>query len=262
MANLLKVSDVTRTATLLKKLVDASDINNDGAVRIQEARWGVDPKNGIGITSKHPLPGKRAINPSGTLELAVRFTSINKSSSLTTDIKKSVDELANRARAADTDKDGFISEVEMQRGVSNAERNFVMFGSQYAHDSLSDFNLPTKHETRLPSFSWSGTPAAVCTSLLNAFSDRKNDNFWGGGGASRYVLSTAEAQKMVKALEPLFATRQKAIISELASRTLKSEFGCVSVSPGARTVFEKYAAQLAVTGLHFQSPAAPRAPAS
>lgn len=38
----LKVADVARTAALLKKLVDASDVNKDGAARWQEALYGVN----------------------------------------------------------------------------------------------------------------------------------------------------------------------------------------------------------------------------
>jgi hypothetical protein len=100
----------------------------------------------------------------------------------------------------------------------------------------------------------------VCTSLLNAFSERKNDNFGGPEGPSRYVLATGEATKMVAALKPLYPARQKAVLTELARRTLVSEIGCVAVTSGARAVFEKYARDLGVTGLQFKSPNAPKLP--
>ena len=48
------------------------------------------------------------------------------------------------------------------------------------------------------------------------------------------------------------------LIAELAKRTLVSKVGCVSVTPTARKVFEKYAQGLGVRGLKFKSPAAPR----
>ena len=44
MPNRLKISDVPRVATLLKKLVEKSDVNKDGAVRSREARMGITSK--------------------------------------------------------------------------------------------------------------------------------------------------------------------------------------------------------------------------
>ncbi len=54
--------------------------------------------------------------------------------------------------------------------------------------------------------------------------------------------------------------RKKAVLTELAKRTLTSEFGCVSVSAEARPIFKKLAADLGLTGLQFKSPAPPQAP--
>jgi hypothetical protein len=260
MAIALKVSDLSRTAMLLKKLVERSDVNKDGAVRWEEARWGVDRKKGLGITHKGTPPGTQTVSPAAVVEAAMRFSQ-SKGSSEVVAIKKSIDELVKRARAADRDGDGMITEVEMRRMPTAAEQQLVMFGSEYAHESLSDFNLPVQHDTRLPPFSPTGTAAKVCTSLLNAFSDRKNDNFWGSSeGASRFVLGASEAKKMLTALKPLAVAKQKAIITELARRTLKSEFGCVSVDPPARAAFVRYAATLGLTKLELKSPAAPKAP--
>jgi hypothetical protein len=256
----VKVSDLTRSAALLKKLVDASDVNKDGALRWKEALWGVDPKKRAGISPKRKKAGRDSITPAEVVNSVMRFSQVKGSSEIT-QVKKAIDELTQRARGRDKDKDGFISDAEQRRGTSGAEQAVIRFAGAFAHDSLDDFNLPVQHETRLPRFSWTGTTKEVCSSLLNAYSERKNDNSWGmGDGPSRYVLSTGEAQKMVKALEPLYASRQKAVLTELARRTEKSEFGCVSVTAGARGVFEKYAAKLQVTGLEFKSPAAPKAP--
>lgn len=258
-----KVSDVGRTASLLKKLVEKSDVNRDGAVRWREARWGVDPQQGVGISSKKKPADK--LTPAAAIESAMRFAQA-KGSSEVKDIKKSIDEIARRVKAGDKDGDGFISDQEHRKLKTGAENSFVRFGKSYAGHKVTDFNLPTPHQGKLPSFSWKGTPQQVCTSLLKAFSDRKNDNFWsswagGDGGPSRFVLTQTEARKMVDALQPLYASRQKAVLTELAARTLKSEFGCVSVNAGARAVFEKYASDLGVTGLKFKSPAAPKQPA-
>ena len=193
MAKFLKVSDVARTASLLKKLVAASDVNQDGAVRWQEARWGVDRTKGEGITAKRPTAGQKTILPSAAIEAVVHFSQAHGSSQVP-DLKKTIDELARRAKAADRDGDGFISDNETRAMSSGAEQAFVAFGKQYAHSNLTDFNLPQTHIGTLPKFSWTGTAEKVCSSLLNAFSDRKNDNFWPGGtGASRFVLSNSEA---------------------------------------------------------------------
>lgn len=254
-----KVADTARTASLLKKLVEASDVNMDGAVRWQEARWGVDRQKGVGISHKHPTAGQKRVSPAQTIESAVRFTQ-SKVSSEIPEIKKSIDEFAKRAKAADKNRDGVLSDNEVRRIVSGAAQAFVGFGREYSKAKFSDFILPTKHQGKLPSFSWKGSTATVCSSLLNAYSERKNDNFGGGEGPRRYRLNASEATKMVQALEPLYLARQKAVLTELASRTLKSFHGCVAVDDGARAVFRAYAAKLGVTGLQFKSPAAPPVP--
>jgi hypothetical protein len=253
-----KVSDVGRTASLLKKLVEKSDVNQDGAVRWREARWGVDPKNGRGITSKKNP--RDYFTTAQAIESAMRFSQ-SKGSSEIGAIKKSIDEIARRVKAADQDGDGIINDSEHRKLKTGAENTFVRFGQEYAGDKLADFNLPATHQAKLPSFSWKGTPKQVCTSLLNAYSERKNDNFWSNLGPSRFVLTQTEAKKMVDALKPLYPSRQKAVLTELAARTLKSEFGCVSCNAGARSVFEKLARDLGVSGLQFRSPAAPKQPA-
>lgn len=252
-----KVSDVSRAASLLKKLVEKSDVNRDGAVRGAEG-GSVTPK-------RMPATNIKRLGPGHAVTSVQRFA-LSKGSAQVKDIKKAVDEVAKRVRAGDKDQDGFISESELKKLSTVAERTFVMFGRDFAHKSLEDFNLPAPREPKAPRFSWKGTPAEVTSSLLDAYSDRKNDNFWpswsgSGPGPSRYVLTDAEAKKMVKALEPLYPSRQKAVLSELARRTERSTFGCVSVNAAARKVFESYAARLGVADLEFKSPAAPKMPA-
>lgn len=249
MPNRLKISDVPRVATLLKKLVEKSDVNQDGAVRSREARMGITSKK----KPNDPHP------PSEAIYYAMLFSQ-HRGSTEIKDIKKSIDEIAKRVKASDRDGDGFVAEGEQGSAATGVETSFVTFGARFGGHNLSDFNLPTQHQGQLPRFSWKGTSAEVCSSLLLAFSDRKNDNFLGNEGPSRFVLTQGEAQKMVAALKPLSAPRQKAVLTELASRTLVSKEGCVSVNAGARAVFEQFASDLGVHGLKFKSPAAPRAP--
>jgi hypothetical protein len=254
----LKASDVTRGATLLKRLVDRADTNLDGAIRTGE----VDS-----IAPPNPrLPRTRRQNDLRSALDGVRRYSIAKGSAKVTDLKKTVDLFARRLKATDANKDGQLSDTERKSLSTMGERRFADFVAHQAGAKVSDFKLAPQRTPQAPRFSWKGTPAQVTSSLLQAFSDSKNDNFWPrwgspGKGAARYVLTRAEANKMVKALEPLYATRQQAVIAELASRTQASEFGCVSCDAGARAVFAAYAGRLGVAGLTFGSPSAPKMPA-
>ena len=65
---------------------------------------------------------------------------------------------------------------------------------------------------------------------------------------------------MVKALEPLYASRQKSVLADLAGRTATSNFGCVACDADARVVFKAFARTLGVTGLRFGSPPPPQMP--
>ena len=251
-----KISDVNRTAALVKKLVEKADINSDGAVRNSEvsslaksARAETDPKK---IELRSVIMG------------AQRYAQ-SKGSTTIESIKKAVDDIAASVKAADKNGDGVITNREYDALATLAAKRFVDFGTQHAHDKVSDFTFPTGRTPSKPSFNWKGTPAAVCTSLLNAHSESKNDNFWPkwgspGPGPSRYVLSATEARQMVAALEPLYASRQKAVITELASRTTESKFGCVSCDAGARAVFAAYAKKVGVQALRFGAPRAPSMP--
>jgi len=251
----VKIKDVSRGATLLKKIIERSDRNLDGAVRGSEV-VGIKPKN---CPTTGPKWGVAQQAAQGVQKFAQ-----SKGSVTVEDVKKAVDEVAKRVKAADLDGDGFLSDAEAKKLTSLAEKRFANFVANHAGDSIDDFEIPPQKEAKRPSFKWSGTPAEVCTSLLNAYSDPKNDNFWpswAGKGASRYVVKSAEAKEMVKALEPLYTSRRKAVLTELSNRTLDSHFGCVSCDAGARAVFEKLAKELGVTGLEFKSPVAPKVPA-
>lgn len=253
----LKVSDVSRAATLLKKLVDRADTNKDGAVRAGEIA-SISPGN----------PRQPHVEAQADLRSAMhgvqRFAQ-GKGSVAVPSIKKAVDEISKRVKEADRDGDGVLSEAELKRLDTVAAQRFAGFARKHAAKKPDDFTLAPQREPKPPRFDWSGTPKQVCTSLLNAYSDRKNDNYWPDwgsptGGPSRYVLTETEAKKMVKALEPLYPSRQKAVLAELASRTARSEFGCVSCNAGARAVFEAWARRASVSGLSFGSPRAPTMP--
>lgn len=254
----IKVSDVSKGATLLKQLIPKADTNLDGAIRTRELD-GIAPSNARG-----PRPKKQADLRSAIT--GVQKYSMSKGSVKVADLKKTVDLFAKRLKAMDDNGDGKITEAEQKAIATVGEKRFADFVSTRANAKVSDFKFEEQRKPAPPRFSWKGTPEQVTSSLLNAFSDPKNDNFWPAWsqlkGAARYVLTKSEATKMVKALEPLFATRQRAVISEIASRTLASEFGCVSVDAGARAVFQAYATKLGVTGLDFESPRAPKMPAS
>lgn len=253
----LKLTDVTRSAVLLKKLVEKADTNRDGAIRSGEVT-ALSPAANRGNPSPPQLQLRSAID-------GARRFAMSKGSVEVADVKKAVDELAARVKAADKDGDGFLSEKEQQSISTVGARRLVGFARAHAGSKVSDFTFQKPRPSKPPPFNWSGPPSQVCASLLNAFSNRKNDNFWPEWGsptpgASRYVLSKAEAEKMVNALTPLYASRQKAVLTELAGRSEKSEFGCVAFDPSARAVFERYAASLSVSGLKFGAPSAPKMP--
>lgn len=243
---------IASTARLLKQLIDRSDANMDGALRRGEINGALTPKT---ISPSD----KRVRIPALTLRSLQNFAQI-KGSVQVTAVKAAVDEAVRRIRAADKDHDGILTEAEQRALRSGAEGGFVSFGLEFGKLHLKDFNLPPQHRGQLPPFRWSGTPEKVCTSLLNAFSERKNDNYWSGQGPSRYVITTGEAKKMVAALQPLYPSRQKAVLAELSKRTQSSFFGCVACTTGAQKVLTAYAAKLGTSGLTFLAPRAPSEP--
>lgn len=254
----MKVSDVTRTATLLKKLIAKADTNKDGAVSNGDVK---------AISPEHPRDPAKVSRQAGlrsAIHGAQRYAQ-SKGSTTVKSVQKAVDDIAAAVKKADKDGDGKISDTEYRSLATLAAKRFVDFGQVHAKDKVTDFKLEPQREQPLPRFSWSGTPQEVTSSLLMAYSARQNDSWWPSWGSpdkgpARYVLSKAEAEAMVKALEPLYASRQKSVIAELAARSAVSKFGCVSCDAGARRVFEAYAQGLGVSGLTFGSPAAPKMP--
>ena len=254
----LKLSSVRKSATLLKKLIEKADTNKDGAIRTREIDSIASPNPRIPTTPQQS-DLRSALH-------GVQRYAMSKGSVAVPDLKKTVDEFAKRVKAADKDQDGVLSEAEYRALASLGEKRFVDFASRQSDAKVSDFKLEPQRAPSAPRFSWSGTPQQVCSSLLNAYSNPRNDNFWPSWGspdkgASRYVLTKTEATKMVDALKPLYASRQKSVLKELSARTERSAFGCVSCDAGAKAVFAAYAKDLGVQGLKFLSPAAPRMPA-
>jgi len=252
----VKIADVSKAATLLKKLVDKADVNKDGALRTKDLD-GVAPAN-----PKIPYPQKQYDLRSALH--GVQRLAMSRGSVALPDVKKAVDEVAANVKAADRDQDGFLSDAEYRSLKTGAAKRFVDFVGGHAKDKVSDFDFAPAKTTK-PYFSWKGTPAQVCSSALEAFSSSSKNNYWPSWGspakgAARYVLGAAEAKEMVKALEPLYASRQSAVLTELAGRTAESKFGCVSCDAGARKVFEQLAAKLGVKGLTFNAVAAPKMP--
>jgi hypothetical protein len=253
----MKVADVAKTAALLKQVLTKVDTNQDGAIRAGELA-------AIGPAVTRATPKADQFE----LRFAVRgaqLFAMHKTNVSIPNIKKAIDEIAKRVKAGDKDGDGKISETEYDRLSTGAERDFVVFGEKFSHAKVSDFHFAAPHAHTPPHFSWTGTIPEVTSSLLNAFSKPGNDNFWPywathQPGASRYVLDGSEAKAMVKALQPLYATRQKGVIEELAKRTHNSSFGCVSVTPAARTVLENFAHSLGVNGLQFDAVPPPAMP--
>lgn len=255
----MKVADVTRTATLLKKLIEKADTNKDGSVSNGDVQ-AISPQH-----PRDPAVVPRQADLKSAIHGAQRYAQSKGSTSVSA-VKKAVDEIAAAVKKADKDGDGVVSEAEYKSLATLAAKRFVDFGQVHAKDKPTDFKLPPQRDTPRPRFSWSGTVPEVTTSLLMAYSDRQNDNWWPSWGSpaktpSRFVISKAEAEEMVKALEPLYASRQKGVLTELSGRSQHSTFGCVSCDPQARAVFERYATRLGVQGLTFGSPSAPKMPA-
>jgi hypothetical protein len=256
----MKVADVARTAALLKKLIEKVDTNKDGSVSNGDVR-AISPRS-----PRDPNVVPRQADLKSAVHGAQRYAQSKGSTSVAA-VKKAVDEIAAAVKKADRDGDGVVSEAEYRSLATLAAKRFVDFGQVHAKDKTTDFKLEPQRDTPRPKFRWTGTIPEVTTSLLMAHSDRQNDSWWPSWGSpektpSRFVISKAEAEAMVKALEPLYASRQKGVITELSSRSQQSRFGCVSVDAKARAVFEQYADRLGVRGLTFGSPAAPKLPSS
>lgn len=246
MAN-VKLSDVRHGVALMKQVVAQADLNKDGAVRGGDFRRlgeaGVDPK----VT--------------WALEGVANFAK-SKGGPSVPNMKKAVDEFGRRAKAIDLDGSKTISPTELKKTKSDGERRFLDFCVWAKSKDLGDLDLPKPSAPKKPAFKWSGTAEEVCTSLLRAHTKSGNDNFfphWGSGpnpGSSRYVIDGTEAKEMVAALEPLYVSRQKAVLTELAKRTEGSFFGCVSPTNAGKKVLTDYAEKLGLE-ITLGQPAAP-----
>lgn len=246
MAN-IKLSDVRHGVGLMKQVVARADLNKDGAVRGSDMRRlgeaGVDAQ----VRS--------------ALEGTVNFAK-SKGGPSVSNMKKAVDEFGRRAKAIDLDGNKLISPEEYKKTKSDAERRFLSFCVWAKSKSLADLDLPQPTAPKKPKFKWSGTAEEVCTSLLRAHTNSGNDNFfphWGSGpnpGSSRYVIDGSEAKEMIAALQPLYVSRQKAVLTELAKRTEGSFFGCVSPTNAGKKALTAYAEALGLD-LTFGQPAAP-----
>jgi hypothetical protein len=254
----LKLTDVTKAASLLKKVVDRADVLKDGALSREEIRYLGQEAKGV---TKNPatlaaLQGAHGFGrATGPQPLA--------------DVKRSIDDLKARVRAADKDGDGVLSEAEQRKLKTAGERSLLGFVGVAKNHQVSDFAMPAPPPEHRPRFKWSGTPAEVAQSLLAAFSVRSNDNHWPTWGtpyekrgmSARYVIDAAEAKEMVQTLKNLYPARQKSVLTELAGRTAQSGFGCAAVTPKAKPLFDAYAKSLGVSSLKFRNPAAPTMPA-
>ena len=253
----IKLTDVTKAASLLKKVVDRADVMKDGTLSREEIRYLGQAAKGV---TKDPatlaaLQGAHGFGrATGPQPLA--------------DVKKSIDDLKARVRAADKDGDGVLSEAEQKKLKTAGEKSLLGFVGVAKNHQVSDFTMPAPPPESRPAFKWSGNPAEVAQSLLAAFSIRSNDNHWPMWGtpyekrgmSARYVIDVSEAKEMVQALKNLYPARQKSVLTELAGRTATSVFGCAAVTPKAKPLFDAYAKSLGLSSLDFKNPAAPTMP--
>lgn len=252
----IKLTDVTRAATLLKKVVDKADVFKDGALSREEIRY-------LGQAARGATKDARTL---AALEGAHGHGRATGPQPLP-EVRKSIDELKARLRAADADGDGALSEAEQRKLRTKGEKGLLGFVDVAKRHQVSDFTMPPPPPENRPRFRWSGTAAEVCQSLLAAFSIRANDNHWPTWGvppeqrgmSARYVIDSAEAKEMVQALKNLYPARQKSVLTELARRTERSAFGCAAVTSAAKPVLDAYARSLGLS-LAFRNPAAPTMP--
>ena len=252
----IKLTNVTRSATLLKKIVAKADLNLDGAVRANEVgRINVERNKKVGVGKNVKDPGAGPV-----LRSLVLFAQ-HKSGSTIKDINGAIDEVSTRLKALDKDGDGSISDAEQDRATTGAERTMLQFVALHSGDSIGDFPIPPAKEQWRPPFKYSGTPAEVCDSLLEAFNSRSNDGMWPkwatpgqSGKPARYVIDGGEADAMVAALGKLYPSRAKAVLVELSSRTQGQNYGCVSPSTDAQKKFQALATKLGAGKLPFKGP--------
>jgi hypothetical protein len=250
-----KLRSLDRAATVLKQLIPRADLNQDGAVRNGEI---MELREHLFQAGKNS-PGDVLTFVAG-LQGAQSFARSRGGSSVEK-LLEATDELLARVKAANkSPKDDTLDELEQRELTGAAERQFLNFATIIRGRSLADFPLPPQREPSKPKFNWSGTAAQVCQSLLEAHTNSGNDNFWPSWarqGAVRYVIDAAEAKEMADALRPLYVSRQKAVLQELARRSRTSEPGCVAPNAAAKNRLVARGDELGIA-LQFGNPAAPK----
>ncbi len=259
----LKLTDLTKATRLLDRLVAKADLNGDGAIRAGDVDR-IRNQPGVGRITRG------SGNETQMLTVALdtfRRSAASQGGPTLDNIRAVLGETKEKLRARDTNGDGVIVDTERRSTMTAAEKSLMSFAEVCKNLKVSDFKIPKATEWQAPPFSWSGTPAKVAQSLLDHCSNPANDNRWPSWGtprdnparASRYVVDTAEAKAMVEALKPLYVSRQKAVLTEIAKRTDSRDYGCVSPTDAGKRVLQAFARELGVT-LTFKQPAAPAMP--
>ncbi len=248
---------------MLDRLVAKADLNADGAIRSGDVER-IRNQPGVGRITQGDGNGTQLL----TVALdTFRRSAASQGGPTLDNIRAVLGETREKLRARDTDGDGVIADTERRSSMTAAEKSLMAFAEVCKNLKVSDFKIPKAAEWQPPPFSWSGTPAKVAQSLLDHCSNPANDNRWPRWGtpadsparASRYVLDTAEAKAMVDALRPLYVSRQKAVLTEIAKRTDSLDYGCVSPTDSGKRVLQAIARELGLS-LTFKQPAAPAMP--
>ena len=246
-----KLADISKAANLAKSLVAKSDINSDGAIRAGD------------VSKISAESNTKAMDAYVGLLDQLRRTAAKGGGPTKANVQKAVDTAVKKLKQRDKDDTGAIEDGEKVRSMTALETRMLEFATRAKGKTVSSFDLPTPYVVKPPQFRWNGTSGEVATSLLNAYSKPANDNFFpisverGQPRASRFVVNADEAQTMVAALRKLYTNRQKAVLREVAERTLSSTYGCVSPTNAAKKILLDYAEELGLD-LDFKQPAAPR----
>lgn len=247
----VKFSTLNHAKTLGTALIKKSDINTDGAIRDG------DIQKLAGQIGKNKVMGELTAILNPLRKYAQKHGGPSKAN-----VTKALNESISRLKARDKNGNDALEDNEQPKSMTVMEASVLRFATKTKSKKVSDFKFPKSYDGR-PKFNYSGTPAKVCQSLLDAFSKSSNDSFWpswavpdGQPRAARYVIDGTEARAMVGALKKLYVNRQRAILTELAGRTSASVYGCASPTNAGKTVFEAYAQQLGLE-LTFGQPGAP-----
>ena len=86
-------------------------------------------------------------------------------------------------RARDANGDGVLGASELPRNLGAFESGLLYFAQACKGLKVEDFKIPDATAPHPPRFTWGGTPAKVCQSLRDAFSNPANDNHWPAWGS-------------------------------------------------------------------------------